>query len=89
MQQTPSTASNKTIKSVRKRIDVDGLTKIPDQITLRMLEKERGFVQLIENLHEEMRRTQKLVHALIKFSNNNNNNNNHVKISQSKKSVKV
>jgi len=54
-----------------------------------MLEKERGFVQLIENLHEEMRRTQKLVHALIKFSNNNNNNNNHVKISQSKKSVKV
>jgi hypothetical protein len=84
MQQTPSTTSNKTIKSVRKRIDVDGLTKIPDQITSRMLEKERVYVQQIESLHEHMRKMQKFVHTLIKFNNNNSNNNNHVRISQSK-----
>ncbi|CAF1456062.1 unnamed protein product [Adineta steineri] len=79
-QQTLSTSSSKTIKSVRKRIDVDGLTKIPDQITSRMLEKERAYVQQIESLHEHMRRMQKFVHTLIKFNNNNNNpnnNNNH------------
>lgn len=70
------------MKSVRKRIDVDGLTKIPDPITSRMLEKERTYVQQIENLHEHMRRMQKFVHTLIKFNNNNhNNNNNHVNIS--------
>jgi hypothetical protein len=80
MQQMPSSASNKIMKSVRKRIDVDGLTKIPDQITSRMLEKERAYVQQIESLHEHMRRMQKFVHTLIKFNNNNNNNNNHVKI---------
>jgi hypothetical protein len=81
MQQTPASTSSKTIKSVRKRIDVDGLTKIPDQITSRMLEKERAYVQQIESLHEHMRRMQKFVHTLIKFNhNNNNNNNNHVKI---------
>jgi hypothetical protein len=44
-----------------------------------MLEKERGYVQQIESLHEHMRRMQKFVHTLIKF-NNNNHNNNHVKI---------
>lgn len=39
-----SSTSDKTIKSVRKRIDCDGLTKIPDPITSRMLEKERTYV---------------------------------------------
>ena len=39
-----SSTSDKTIKSVRKRIDVDGLTKIPDPITSRMVEKERAYV---------------------------------------------
>lgn len=42
-----------------------------------MLEKERAYVQQIENMHEHMRRMQKFVHTLIKF-NNNNHNNNHV-----------
>ncbi|UJR13918.1 hypothetical protein I4U23_000923 [Adineta vaga] len=74
---TQSSTSNKTIKSVRKRIDVDGLTKIPDQITSRMLEKERAYVQQIESLHEHMRRMQKFVHTLIKFNNTSTTNNNH------------
>ncbi|CAF1221158.1 unnamed protein product [Adineta ricciae] len=72
-----SSTSNKTMKSVRKRIDVDGLTKIPDQVTSRMLEKERAYVQQIEHLHEHMRRMQKFVHTLIKLNNNTANNNNH------------
>jgi hypothetical protein len=45
-----------------------------------MVEKERGYVQQIESLHEQMRRMQKFVHTLIRFNNNNNNNNNHVRI---------
>lgn len=56
---------------------MDGLTKIPDQVTSRMLEKERAYVQQIERLHDHMRRMQKFVHTLIKV-NNNNHNNNHV-----------
>lgn len=30
--------------NIRKRIDVDGLTKIPDPVTERMLEKEFNFI---------------------------------------------
>ena len=57
--------SNKLIKLVRKRIDVDGLTKIPDQITSRMMQKERAYQQRIHDLHEDMRRMQKFVYTLI------------------------
>jgi hypothetical protein len=66
--------SNKLIKLVRKRIDIDGLTKIPDQITTRMVQKERAYVQQIDSLHEHIRRMQKFVYTLININNNNNNN---------------
>ena len=69
--QIPST-SNKTIKSIRKRIDIDGLTKIPDQITSRMFEKERSHLQQIESLHEQMRCMRKFIDIFIKLNNNNN-----------------
>jgi hypothetical protein len=57
--------SNKLIKLVRKRIDVDGLTKIPDQVTSRMLQKERAYQQQIDDLHEHMRRMRRFVYTLI------------------------
>lgn len=67
MQHLPS---NKIIKLVRKRIDIDGLTKISDQITLRMVQKDRAYQQQIENLHEHIRRMQKFVYTLININNN-------------------
>ena len=60
--------TNKIIKLVRKRIDIDGLTKIPDQITSRMVQKERAYQQQIENLHEHMKRMQRFVYALININ---------------------
>ncbi|UJR33275.1 hypothetical protein I4U23_020730 [Adineta vaga] len=65
-------STNKVLKLVRKRIDVDGLTKIPDQITTRMVQKERAYQQQIENLHEQIRRMQRFVYALININNNQN-----------------
>ncbi|CAF5179997.1 unnamed protein product, partial [Rotaria magnacalcarata] len=73
---TSFSSSNKRTKSVRKRIDDDGLTKVPDQITSRMFEKEREYVQEIESLNDQIGRMLKFVHTLIKLNNNNNNNNN-------------
>jgi hypothetical protein len=58
------------IKLVRKRIDIDGLTKIPDQITSRMVQKERAYQQQIENLNEHIRRMQRFVYTLIHINNN-------------------
>jgi len=58
------------MKSVRKRIDIDGLTKIPDQVTSRMLKKEHKYQQQIQNLHENLRRMQRLVYALVNSNNN-------------------
>ena len=57
------------IKLIRKRIDVDGLTKVSDQITSRMLQKERAYKQQIETLNEHMRRMQRFVYALIHINN--------------------
>lgn len=82
-----TSTSDKALKSVRKRIDVDGLTKIPDQITSRMLDKERIYIEQIEKLHGHLRRTQKLIHTLIKFNHNNNANN--VRKQTEKKSIKM
>ncbi|CAF1633757.1 unnamed protein product [Adineta ricciae] len=65
-------STNKVLKLVRKRIDVDGLTKIPDQVTTRMVQKERAYQQQIENLHEQIRRMQRFVYALININNNQN-----------------
>jgi hypothetical protein len=62
--------SNKIIKLVRKRIDIDGLTKIPDQITSRMVQKERSYQLHIENLNEQIRRMQRFVFTLIRINNN-------------------
>ncbi|CAF1377912.1 unnamed protein product [Rotaria sordida] len=76
-QASPSSSSNKRIKSVRKRIDNDGLTKIPDQITKRMFEKRREYVEEIECLNDQIGRMLKFIHTLIKLNNNNNNNNLH------------
>lgn len=45
-----------------------------------MLEKEREYVQEIENLNDQMGRMLKFVHTLIKLNNNNNNHNLHVRI---------
>ncbi|CAF3377579.1 unnamed protein product [Rotaria socialis] len=73
---TSFSSSNKRTKSIRKRIDDDGLTKVPDQITSRMFEKEREYVQEIESLNDQIGRMLKFVHTLIKLNNNNNNNNN-------------
>jgi hypothetical protein len=67
MQHLPS---NKLIKLVRKRIDTDGLTKIPDQITSRMLQKERAYQQKIQTLHEHIRRMHRFVCTLIHINNN-------------------
>jgi hypothetical protein len=67
MQHLPS---NKIIKLVRKRIDIDGLTKIPDQITSRMIQKDRAYQQKIQNLHESIRRMQRFIYALIHINNN-------------------
>ncbi|CAF0928627.1 unnamed protein product [Adineta steineri] len=64
--------TNKMIKLVRKRIDVDGLTKIPDQITSRMVQKERAYQRQIESLHEHIRRMQRFVYALININQNQN-----------------
>ncbi|CAF3688067.1 unnamed protein product [Rotaria sordida] len=64
--------SNKIMKLIRKRIDTDGLTKIPDQITSRMLEKERTYQQRIENLREHGRQMQRFVYTLINISHNQN-----------------
>ncbi|CAF1066090.1 unnamed protein product [Rotaria sp. Silwood1] len=71
-----SPSSNKRIKSIRKRIDDDGLTKIPDQITKRMSEKRREYVEEIESLNDQIGRMLKFIHTIIKLNNNNNNNNN-------------
>lgn len=57
------------IKLIRKRIDVDGLTKVSDQITSRMLQKERAYKQQLETLHDHMRRMQRFVYALIHINN--------------------
>lgn len=73
--------THKIMKLVRKRIDIDGLTKIPDQITSRMVQKERSYQQKIENLNEHIRRMQRFVYALI------NINHNQVKNFFSKKSL--
>jgi hypothetical protein len=62
--------SNKIIKLVRKRIDIDGLTKISDQITTRMVQKDRAYQQKIQNLNEHIRRMQKFVYTLVHISNN-------------------
>lgn len=67
MQHIPS---NKLIKLVRKRIDSDGLTKVSDQITFRILQKERAYLQRIENLNDQMRRMQRFIYALIHINNN-------------------
>ena len=67
MQHLPS---NKIIKSVRKRIDIDGLTKIPDQITSRMMQKERTYQQQTENLYEHIRRMQRFIYTLIHINHN-------------------
>lgn len=67
MQHIPS---NKLIKLVRKRIDIDGLTKVSDQITFRMLQKERAYQQKIESLNDQMRRMQRFIYALIHINNN-------------------
>lgn len=45
-----------------------------------MLEKEREYVQEIENLNDQMGRMLKFVHTLIKLNNNNNTHNLHVRI---------
>ena len=74
---------NKLIKLVRKRIDSDGLTKVFDQITFRMLQKERRYQRRIECLSDEMRRMQRFVYALIKI-NNNQVNRNHTQVSAMK-----
>lgn len=58
------------IKLIRKRIDIDGLTKIPDQITSRMVQKERAYKQKIENLHEHIRRMQRFIYTLISINQN-------------------
>ena len=68
-------STNKVLKLVRKRIDVDGLTKIPDQVTTRMVQKERAYQQQIENLREQIRRMQRFVYALININNNQVNQN--------------
>ncbi|CAF1028257.1 unnamed protein product, partial [Didymodactylos carnosus] len=39
-----SSYGDRSVKSVRKRIDIDGLTKINDVATSRMLQKERTYV---------------------------------------------
>jgi len=62
--------SNKIIKLVRKRIDIDGLTKISDQITTRMVQKDRAYQQKIQNLNEHIRRMQKFVYTLVHINNN-------------------
>lgn len=71
-------STNKVLKLVRKRIDVDGLTKIPDQVTTRMVQKERAYQQQIENLHEQIRRMQRFVYALININNNQVNQNHSI-----------
>ncbi len=67
MQHVPS---NIMVKLVRKRIDIDGLTKLSDQITLRMLKKERAYQQKIQNLHERLRCMQKIAYTLMDINNN-------------------
>ncbi|CAF4923218.1 unnamed protein product [Rotaria sp. Silwood1] len=62
--------SNKIIKLIRKRIDTDGLTKIPDQITSRMIQKERSYQKRIESLREHERQMQKFVYTLININHN-------------------
>ncbi|CAF3386447.1 unnamed protein product [Rotaria sp. Silwood1] len=64
--------SNKIIKLIRKRIDTDGLTKIPDQITSRMIQKERSYQKRIESLREHERQMQKFVYTLININHNQN-----------------
>ena len=64
------------MKLVRKRIDTDGLTKVSDQITFRMLQKERAYKQKIETLNEQMRRMERFVYALMHINQNQVNRNN-------------
>jgi hypothetical protein len=61
---------NKVIKIVRKRIDIDGLTKIPDQITSRMVQKERAYQQRIESLNEHIKGMRRFIYAVIHINNN-------------------
>jgi hypothetical protein len=70
---------NKVIKIVRKRIDIDGLTKIPDQITSRMVQKERAHQQRIESLNEHIKGMRRFIYAVI------NINHNQVKQKQTRK----
>ena len=58
------------MKLVRKKIDIDGLTKIPDQVTSRIVQKERDYLQQIQNLHEHIRRMQRFIYTLIHINNN-------------------
>lgn len=62
--------SNQIIKLVRNRIDVDGLTKIPDQITGRMARKNQAFVQHIDQLNKQIRHMQRFVYTLINIKQN-------------------
>ncbi|CAF3566019.1 unnamed protein product [Rotaria socialis] len=64
--------SNKIIKSIRKRIDTDGLTKVSDKVTSKMLEKERTYQQRAENLREHKRQMQRFVYTLININHNQN-----------------
>jgi hypothetical protein len=67
MQHLPS---SKIIKLVRKRIDIDGLTKLSDQITSRMIQKDRAYQQKIQNLQEQIRCMKRFVYTLIHINNN-------------------
>ncbi|CAF0774782.1 unnamed protein product [Didymodactylos carnosus] len=63
-----SSYGDKSVKSVRKRIDIDGLTKINDVATLRMLQKERTYVNKIEELHDHVRKLERVLTTIIKYN---------------------
>jgi hypothetical protein len=66
MQHLPS---SRIIKLVRKRIDIDGLTKRSDQVTSRMIQKDRAYQQKIQHLHQQIRYMKRFVYTLIHINN--------------------
>lgn len=56
------------MKLIRKRLDSDGLTKVPDQITSRMVQKERNYEKQIDNLRDHVKRMERFVCTIISIN---------------------
>ena len=65
----PQLTLNKIIKLIRKRIDRDGLTKMPDQIALKMLQQEQTCQRQSENRQDYMRLMHQFICRFVNISN--------------------